>query len=124
VLAEYTQAWVKSVEKENPSFHGLYLTGSYILTGENRPYDKAAGYAKNIIPRSRWGAVELVGRFGVVDLDDNLVQGGKITKLDAGVNWWASQQWKIGLMYGHASLDRFNTTGVTQSLHIRTQWVY
>ena len=64
---------VNSSAKGNPEFNGSYITGSYVLTGENRPYDKRVGYARRIIPKSRWGAVELVGRFGYVDLDDTLL---------------------------------------------------
>lgn len=124
ILGEYVQSFVSSVERENPTFRGMYITGSYVLTGENRPYDKGVGYARRIIPRSRWGAVELVGRFGYVDLDDTQVKGGTLAKWYAGVNWWASRQWKIGMGYGLADLNRFGTTGRTQTLMTRLQWIY
>lgn len=124
VLSEYTQAWVASPQKGNPSFNGFYVTGSYVLTGETRPYDKKVGYARRIIPKSRWGAVELVGRFSYLDLDSGLVQGGKLAKWYGGVNWWASRQWKLGAGYGLADLDRFNKVGRTQALQLRVQWVY
>jgi phosphate-selective porin OprO and OprP len=124
VLAEYAQAWVASTVTGNPTFNGFYVTGSYVLTGENRPYDKKVGYARRIIPRSRWGAIEVVGRFGYVDLDDTLVNGGKMRTWYSGVNWWASRQWKIGAGYGLADLDKFGTTGRTQRLHTRLQWIY
>lgn len=124
VLTEYVHAWVKSPEKENPEFNGFYITGSYVLTGENRPYDKRVGYARRIIPESRWGAVEVVGRFGYVDLDDTLLKGGKMNTWYTGVNWWASRQWKIGMGYGVADLDKFNATGRTQRFFSRLQWIY
>jgi phosphate-selective porin len=124
VLSEFVQAWVKSSEKQDPKFYGFYVTGSYVLTGETRPYDKKVGYARRIMPRSRWGAVELVGRFGYVDLDDTFVQGGKLAKWYAGANWWASRQWKIGTGYGIADLDKLNTTGKTQLWLTRVQWIY
>ena len=124
VLTEYVQAWVASPETGNPQFSGFYVTGSYVLTGENRPYDKKVGYARRIIPRSRWGALELVGRFGYVDLDDTLIKGGKMTTWYAGMNWWQSRQWKFGMGYGLADLDKSNTTGRTQRLIMRLQWIY
>ena len=95
-----------------------------MLTGETRPYDKLVGYARRIIPKSRWGAVELVGRFGYLDIDDTLIKGGKVKKWYVGVNWWASRQWKFGVGYGLADLDRFNTSGRTQLLITRLQWIY
>jgi phosphate-selective porin OprO and OprP len=124
VLTEYVHAWVNSSARGNPEFNGFYVVGSYVLTGETRPYDKRVGYARRIIPKSRWGAVELVGRFGYVDLDDTLVTGGKMKTWYTGVNWWASRQWKIGAGYGLADLDRFGTTGRTQRLFTRVQWIY
>jgi phosphate-selective porin OprO and OprP len=124
VLGEYATARVESPEKGNPRFTGAYVTASYVLTGESRPYDKRVGYARRIIPRSRWGAVEIVGRFGEVDTDDTLVKGGTLAKWFAGVNWWASRQWKFSLGYGLADLDRFDSTGRTHTLLTRLQWIY
>jgi phosphate-selective porin len=124
VLTEYVHAWVASTETGNPEFNGFYVTGSYVLTGENRPYDKKVGYARRIIPRSRWGALELVGRLGYVDLDDTLIRGGRMTTWYAGMNWWQSRQWKFGMGYGLADLDKSNTTGRTQRLIMRLQWIY
>jgi phosphate-selective porin OprO and OprP len=124
VLTEYVHAWVASTEKGNPQFSGFYVTGSYVLTGENRPYDKKVGYARRIIPKSRWGAIELVGRFGYVDLDDTMIKGGKMKTWYTGVNWWQSRQWKFGVGYGVADLDKLDVTGRTQRLHMRLQWIY
>ena len=124
VLTEYAQAWVESPEKGNPGFSGSYVTGSYVLTGETRPYDKKVGYARRVIPTARWGALELVGRFGYVNLDDTLIKGGKLAKWYAGMNWWASRQWKLSMGYGLGDLDRFDTTGRTQMLFTRLQWIY
>jgi hypothetical protein len=124
VLTEFTKAWVDSPQTENPSFSGFYIVGSYSLTGEQRPYDKLVGYARRIIPTSRGGAVELVGRFGYLDIDDTLIKGGKLKKWYFGANWWASKQWKFGVGYGLADLDKSNTTGRTQMLFTRLQWIY
>jgi phosphate-selective porin len=124
ILTEYAHAWVESPEKGNPAFNGSYVTASYVLTGENRPYDRKVGYARRVIPRSRWGAVELVGRFGYLDIDDTDIKGGKLAKWYAGANWWASRQWKLGVGYGLGDLDRFEITGRTQMLFTRLQWIY
>ena len=124
VLTEYVKAWVESTQYENPSFSGAYIIGSYVLTGETRPYDKLVGYARRVIPKSRWGAVEVVGRFGYLDIDDTLIKGGKLKKWYVGVNWWASRQWKASVGYGIANLDKSNITGQTRMLITRLQWIY
>jgi phosphate-selective porin OprO and OprP len=124
VLSEYAHAWVSSPLMQNPGFSGFYVTGSYVITGENRPYDRKVAYARRIVPKSRWGAVEVVGRYSHVDLDDKLVKGGTLNKLYVGANWWASLQWKLGIGYGFADLNRSSTTGHTNALQLRMQWIY
>ena len=50
-------------------------------------------------------------------------KGGKLNAVYAGVNWWASRQWKVGLGYGFNVLDRFELSGRTQRFIGRVQWV-
>jgi len=124
VLVEYNRAWVDSPATQNPEFYGYYILGSWVLTGENRPYDHTVGYTGRIFPQYHWGAPELVARFSRVDLIDGPVQGGKFYKTYLGVNWWMSRQWKLGFGWGHSWLDRFGTTGITDSFLTRLQWVF
>lgn len=124
VLAEYNRAWVDSSASGDPSFSGYYLTASWVITGETRPYDRTVGYARRIMPKGHWGAPELVARFSHVDLDDGAVQGGSFDKTYLGINWWATRRWKFGIGWGHTWLDRFGTTGNTDSFLTRIQWVY
>jgi len=99
----------------------IYITGSWVLTGESRPYDRTVGYARRIIPKSHWGALELVGRFSSEDLDSGSVKGGSFDKTYPGINWWATRRAKIGFGWGHTWLDRFGKTGETESLQTRLQ---
>lgn len=124
ILAEYNRAWVTSAASGDPQFFGYYVTGSWILTGETRPYDRTVGYARRVMPKGRWGAPELVARFSHEDLNDGTVQGGKFDKTYLGLNWWATRRWKLGVGWGRTWLDRFGTTGVTDSLLTRLQWIY
>jgi phosphate-selective porin OprO/OprP len=124
VLAEYNRAWVDSSASGDPSFSGYYLTASWVITGETRPYDRTVGYARRVMPKGHWGAPELVARFSHVDLDDGAVQGGSFDKTYLGINWWATRRWKFGIGWGHTWLDRFGTTGNTDSFLTRIQWVY
>jgi phosphate-selective porin OprO/OprP len=124
VLAEYNQAWVDSAANGDPTFSGYYVTASWILTGETRPYDRTVGYARRVMPKGRWGAPEVVARFSHVDTDEGTVSGGSFNKTYFGVNWWASRCWKLGAGWGRTWLDRAGTTGITDSFLIRIQWVY
>ena len=124
LLAEYVRADASTRDDHDPSFDGYYLTGSWVLTGEHRPYDRKAGYARRVLPQGRWGAVELVGRYGRVDLDDRVIDGGVLNGWWAGVNWWATRRVKASVGYGNIDLDRFGVEGNTRTLLTRVQWIY
>jgi len=124
VLAEYNRAWVNSPASDYPTFYGYYITGSWVLTGETRAYDRTVGYARRVMPTDHWGAPELVVRFSHEDLVDGVVHGGTFNKTYLGINWWATRRWKVGFGWGHTWLDRFDKTGVTDGLQSRLQFVY
>ena len=122
--SEYVHAWVDSSEHGDPQFRGGYVTASYVLTGEHRPYDRKVGYARRVMPESRWGSWEVFGRYSHIDLDDQLVHGGVMDKGALGINWWATRRWKLGFDYGLTGLDRDGVHGVTNAFHTRIQWIY
>ena len=97
VLAEVNRAWVSAAASGNPEFSGYYVTGSWILTGETRPYDRTVGYARRVMPKGRRGAPELVVRFSHEDLNDGAVQGGSFDKTYLGLKWLATRRWKLAL---------------------------
>ncbi|MXO59101.1 hypothetical protein GRI89_06050 [Altererythrobacter salegens] len=122
-LGEYILAKVHSPFYGDPKFTGWYITGSWVLTGETRPYDRNVGYARRVIPKGRWGAPELVARYSQVDLDDNGINGGSFKKTMLGLNWWATTRWKFGVTWGHTWLDRDGLTGESDTILTRIQWV-
>ena len=124
LLAEYDRAQVISSASGDPTFIGYYVTASWIPTGETRPYDRTVGYARRVMPRGRWGAPELVGRFSHVDLNDGVVHGGAFDKTYLGLNWWATRRWKLGGGWGHTRLDRSSLNGVTDNYMMRFQWIF
>jgi phosphate-selective porin OprO/OprP len=124
LLAEYVLADVSATDRRDPTFDGWYVTGSWVVTGEHRPYDPVAGYARRIQPQGRWGAVELIGRYGNVDTTDAGFDGGEMEGWWAGVNWWATRRFKASIHYGDIDLDRNGLTGNTRTVLSRVQWIY
>lgn len=124
IHAEHIDAWVDSRESGNPNFTGDYVTTSWVVTGEGRPYIRSLGYAGGIKPTRRFGAVELVARYSHLDLSNGSIDGGVLSRWGAGINWWASAQWKLGVSYGDAGLDRNDTRGNTRMLLVRLLWMY
>ncbi len=91
------------------------ISGNYVLTGELASY-------KGITPRNNfnlgkgtWGAFELVGRYGVLDVDNKIFDNGfgslnrAISKEEAwgvGLNWYPSRNVRFGINYEQTEFDR------------------
>ncbi len=124
VIGEYVHARVDAPAAGDPTFSGGYLGASWFVTGGNRPYDPAVGYARRVAVGGRDGEVELVARASFVDLDDGAIRGGRMRKTYVGANWWATNRWKLGAGWGRTWLDEGGVRGVTDALLMRVQWVY
>jgi phosphate-selective porin len=122
VLMEYVHNWSHATTGIE-QFRGYYVTTSYILSGEQRPYDMKAAYARRVKPDDKSGAWELWFRIGRVNLDSRNIQGGINSRGTLGLNWWASQFWKLGFNYGVSNLDKNDMIGITNSFQWRIQWV-
>jgi phosphate-selective porin OprO/OprP len=123
LLAEYIQAQVHGTSTRY-DFSGWYATGSWVITGETRPYDRSVGYARRIMPEQYWGAWELVARVGRIDLVDGDIDGGKLERYSAGLNWWATRHWKMGITIGSNRLDKDGRVGHSESYLLRFQWIH
>lgn len=123
-MGEYINARVDSKAMGTLNFSGGYVGFSWVVTGDSRPYDQAAGYARRVQPMQSSGALELVGRVSRVDLDDGPIRGGQFNKTYVGANWWASHRWKLGIGWGRTWLEDQGTRGVTDAILARIQWVY
>lgn len=124
VLAEIVPACRDAPSVGSPSFLGSSVVVSYVLTGENRPYDRQAGYARRIVQKSRFGAWEVFGRYGSADLTDRAIDGGELSKWTAGMNWWATRQRKFSVGAGPANLHRTGLDGRTMITLLRSQWIF
>ncbi|MEY2852880.1 MAG: hypothetical protein RL030_12 [Pseudomonadota bacterium] len=124
LLGEYVRSETSLRAQPDASLEGWYLTGSWVMTREARPYDRKVGYARRVQPTGHWGAFEFIGRVGRVDLDDANVRGGTMDGWWAGVNWWATRRWKASVTYGNVDLERGGYDGNTKAWLYRLQWIY
>ena len=60
-------------------------------------------------------------RFSYSDLNDGPVQGGTLWRVTPMVNWYFTDVTRLELAYGYGTLDRFETSGVTQFFQARLQ---
>lgn len=113
VLGEYIASEVAVSASSKLKNTGWQLATGYVLTGEKASYkgvqpandfDRASGGI---------GAVELVARVAVVDIDDGYLttaalanqSATKATSWSAGVNWYLSKQSRLSLDFTHTEFD-------------------
>ena len=123
---EYYWQTVDSPEMNDPMFHGGDAFVSWLITGETRSYNTVGGYFRSIVPARTIlqrgpGAWEALLRFSYSDTNDGPVQGGTFWRVTPMVNWYFTDVTRLELAYGYGTLDRFETSGVTQFFQARLQ---
>jgi phosphate-selective porin OprO/OprP len=115
VQGEYLHARTVFQRGDRSDFDGSgwYVFGSWVLTGESRPY--RGGNVGNIVPSRAWGAVELALRYSELDLDDASVAGGREHDWTVGANWYLGRHLRLQANYVRAFSDR---RGVRVDPHI------
>ena len=52
--------------------------------------------------KGKWGALELAARFSHIDLNDEMISGGKEDNITLGMNWYLYQKIRLMFNYIHA----------------------
>jgi phosphate-selective porin OprO/OprP len=124
-------------------FDGGYIQAAYLLTGENRLYDRRLGRlaSNGVRPYTPFwflrdgsghvcsglGAWEIAARYSYLNLNDGPVQGGILSSSTFGLNWYLNNNLKIQFEYLHS--DRYALPpgaipGPIDSFGIRTQILF
>jgi phosphate-selective porin OprO and OprP len=74
-----------------------YLMGSYMLTGETKPYHKGNGVFRSVRPKSESGAWELTARYDYIENED--VTNLSATSMTVGVNYYINRAMRFMLNY-------------------------
>ena len=113
-----------SAETGDPQFRGWYVTGAWVVTGEHRPYDRKVGYARRVIPKGRWGAVELIARYGLVDVTDKGVDGELPDQVVRRRELVRPTGASASARLRPRDTDKLGKTGRTNQYFTRVQWAY
>jgi phosphate-selective porin OprO/OprP len=109
--SELTYAVVNPVGGGTTTFSAFSAQAAYLLTGEVRPYNKVAGVLGRITPthavgNGGIGAWEVAARYSYLDLTDGTFNGGMLSDVTLGLNWYLNGFTKFQLNYIRAMLNR------------------
>jgi phosphate-selective porin OprO/OprP len=126
--SEYEQFGVgrSDVGRKNPRFHGFYVEGSWVLTGETRRYNTqtAAFDAPSVdhpfsLSGGGLGVFELAARYSDMDLNfdagtaghapgADAIRGGEEQNWTAGLNWYPNSVVRFMLDYQFVRINRLS----------------
>ena len=124
IASEYTSTAVDNPDLANPDFDGYWIAGSWVLTGEMRPYNKKSGtfgsvpIAKTVYQGGK-GAWEATARWSTIDLGDGLVEGGEMDIASLGLSWWLTPFFSVGMNYRYIWNTRLGVEGTSSGLNTR-----
>ena len=124
IASEYTSTAVDNPDLANPDFDGYWIAGSWVLTGEMRPYNKKSGtfgsvpVAKTVYQGGK-GAWEATARWSTIDLGDGLVEGGEMDIASLGLSWWLTPFFSVGMNYRYIWNTRLGVEGTSSGLNTR-----
>ena len=99
--------------------NGYYVTASWFLTGEHRPYSKSGGVFSRVVPSKDCGAYELTARLDHSQGED--VDTVEVDDLIVGINWYTGRNSRIMLNYVMADINEAGTESDYDALLLRFQ---
>ena len=125
---ELLHSWVPETTGQQLDFGGFYGSASWFLTGESRPYDLTKGTFGRVIPKRNfnfghggWGALEVAGRYSYVNLNSGNIEGGRMSMVMAGVNWYLHSHLKWRFDYGVGHVSEHNPEGFMNIFQTRIE---
>lgn len=107
--------------REDISNRAWQATASYVLTGEDASYRGVVKPSQPFNPGTGgWGAFEVVGRYGALEIDDAAfplfadpsIAASEATSWTLGLNWYLNSNLKLVVNYLQTSLDGGAAAGV------------
>lgn len=116
LLAEYTSSTQEvslDANREKLTHDAWQLLASWVITGEDNSFKSVQPRAPFDVWKGTWGAWELVGRYGQLDVDDDAFPifsspNSSATKADSwgiGVNWYLNTNYRVYFDFEQSLFD-------------------
>jgi len=124
LAGEYISSRVDSRSFGDRLFDGFHITGSWIISGEMREYNRRSGILGSVpvsksVYQNGWGAWEVSMRYSTLNLTDGLVDGGDMDIWSLGLNWWLSPFFSVSANYRHIVNDQGGLSGESDGALLR-----
>ena len=97
--------------KEDVDFDAWYISGSYLLTGEEKGWGRLSPERPFDPSQKSWGAWELAARYSLFDGDSDIFKLGMAAGTDkaeaftVGLNWYLNDYMRMIFDYEHTEFD-------------------
>ena len=124
LASEYIHSRIKNEQFNSPQLHGFHITGSWILSGEMRAYNKRVGVMGGVpvshsVEQGGWGAWELSSRWSSLDLSDGGIDAGTMDIASIGLNWWLTPVLNINVNGRHIWLEQAGSEQQSTGMNTR-----
>jgi phosphate-selective porin OprO/OprP len=99
---EYIQTNISGHGYNGNTLDGYYGYVSYFLTGESRAYKNKTAAWDRIKPNRKfdwhnggWGAWEVAAGYDYIDLNDDVIKGGRASIAKFGLNWYPNSHFRL-----------------------------
>jgi phosphate-selective porin OprO/OprP len=118
--AEYAKATFGGGDLPDKVVTSWYVMGSWMLTGETKPYNASNGVFRSVKPKKKSGAWELAARYDFIENDD--VRDVEATATTVGINYYVNPALRFMANY---TVGEDKVTGdETKQLALRGQFAF
>jgi phosphate-selective porin OprO/OprP len=113
-----------ALQNKHYYFHAYHGIVSWFITGEHKNYKTSSAAFGRVSPKKNFGkeggagAFELAARYSNIDLDDTDIEGGYVSNIGLGLNWYLNPNTRFMLNYIFADIK---DTGNADILMVRFQ---